>query len=79
MKRKINMSIEAEILSLAKQRADKERRPLGELIQAALTKYLQGNAARPEERKKAYHLFCERPMKIPRRQRRFVLGDDMWD
>ena len=78
MKRKITTAIDAEILRLAKQKAAEERRPLHELIQAALAQYLRRNAATPKERKMAYHLFCERPMKIPPRQLRYVLEEDVW-
>ena len=78
MKRKISTAIDAEILHLAKQKAAEERRPLHELIQAALAQYLRRNAATPKERKMAYHLFCERPMKIPPRQLRYVLEEDVW-
>ena len=83
MKRKI--SIDSEIVRLAKQRAAKERRTISELIREALasylqlTSYLQRNAATPDERKMAYHLFCERPMKISPRQLRYVLDEDVLD
>jgi len=33
--------------------------------------------ATPKERKMAYHLFCDRPMKIPPEQLRYVLKEDM--
>jgi hypothetical protein len=79
MKQKISTVIEAEILRVAKQRAAEERRPLSELVREALMKYLGENAATPEERKMAYQLFCERPMKIPPQVLRYVIEEDMFN
>ena len=79
MKQKISTVIDAEILRVAKQRAAEERRPLNELVREALMKYLGENAATPEERKMAYQLFCERPMKIPPQALRYVIEDDMFN
>ena len=66
MKQKIGTLIEEDIMRLAKRRAVEEGRPLSDLIQDALVQYLRKEAATPKERKMAYQLFCERPMKIPR-------------
>ena len=79
MKQKIGTLIEEDIMRLAKRKAAEERRPLSDLIQDALVRYLRKEAATPKERKMAFRLFCERPMKIPRRQLRYVLEEDMWD
>jgi hypothetical protein len=79
MKQKIGTIIEANIMRLAKRRAAEEGRPLSDLIQDALEHYLRKGAATPKERKMAFHLFCERPMKIPAEQLRYVLEEDMWD
>ena len=79
MKQKIGTLIEEDIMRLAKRKAAEERRTLSDLIQDALVRYLRKEAATPKERKMAFSLFCERPMKIPRRQLRYVLEDDMWD
>jgi len=79
MKRKTGTLIEKDIMRLAKRRAAEEGRPLSDLIQDALVHYLRRVAATPEERKAAYHLFCERPMKRPRDQLRYVLEEDAWD
>jgi len=78
MKQKITMLIDAEIMSLAKKRAYNERRLLGDLIEEALSKYLHKDVASFNERKIAYHLFCERPMKIPSDQLRYVFEEDVW-
>jgi hypothetical protein len=79
MKQKIGTLIEEDIMRLAKRRAVEERRTLSDLIQDALVRYLRKEAATPKERKTAFSLFCERPMKIPWRQLRYVLEEDMWD
>ena len=79
MKQKIGTLIEEDIMRLAKRRAAEEGRPLSDLIQDALVQYLRKDAATPKERKMAYHLFCERPMKIPPDELRHVLEEDMWD
>jgi hypothetical protein len=79
MKQKIGTLIEEDIMRLAKRKAAEERRSLSDLIQDALTQYLRKDAATPKERKMAFHLFCERPMKITPEQLRYVLEEDMWD
>ena len=79
MKQKIVMRIEEDIMQLAKRKAAEEERPLSDLIQDALVRYLRKEAATPKERKMGYHLFCERPMKIPPEQLRYVLDEDIWD
>jgi hypothetical protein len=79
MKQKIGTLIEEDIMRLAKRKAAEERRTLSDLIQDALVRYLRKEAATPKERKMAFSLFCERPMKIPRRQLGYVLEEDMWD
>ena len=79
MKQKIGTVIEEEIVRLAKRRAAEEGRPLSDLIQDALVQYLRKGKATSKERKIAYHLFCERPMKISPDRLRHVLEEDMWD
>jgi len=79
MKQKIGTLIEEDIMRLAKRKAAEEGRPLSDLIQDALTQYLRKDAATPKERKMAFHLFCERPMKIPPEQLRYVFEEDIWD
>jgi hypothetical protein len=79
MKQKIGTVIEEEIMRLAKRKAAEQGRPLSDLIQDALVQYLRKEAATPKERKMAFHLFCERPMKIPQEQLSYVLEEDMWN
>ena len=79
MKQKIGTLIEEDVMRLAKRRAAEEGRSLSNLIQDAIVRYLHKEAATPKERKMAYRLFCERPMKIPPEQFRHVLDEDMWN
>jgi hypothetical protein len=79
MKQKIGTLIEENIMRLAKRRAAEERRPLSDLIQDALLQYLRKEEATPKERKIAYHMFCEQPMKIPPEQLQYLLEEDMWE
>jgi hypothetical protein len=79
VKKKIGTVIEENTMRLAKRKAAEEGRSISELIQDALVEYLRKQAATPEERKMAFRAFCERPMKIPPRQLRYVLDEDMWD
>lgn len=71
------MFIEEDTVQLAKRKAAAERRPLSDLIQDAIVQYLRKEAVTPKERKMAFRLFCERPMKIPGGQLRYVLEEDM--
>jgi hypothetical protein len=79
MKKKIGTVIEEKTMRLAKRKAAEEGRSLSDIIQDALVQYLRKEAATPKERKIAFRLFCERPMKIPPEQLRYVLEEDMWD
>jgi len=79
MKQKISIVIDAGIVHLAQKRATEEQRTLSQLIEEALVKHLRKETpTTPHERKMAYRLFCERPMKIPLRQLRYSLKEDMW-
>jgi hypothetical protein len=79
MKQKVGTLIEEEVMRLAKRRAAEEGRSLSGVIQDALVQYLRRKGASPKERKMAYHLFCERPMKLTPEQLRNVLEEDMWE
>jgi len=49
-------------------------------MQDALVRYMRKKeATTTQERRAAYHLFCERPMRIPPEQLRYVLQEDMWN
>jgi len=77
MKQKIRTLIEKGTLRLAKQKAAKEGRLLSDFIQDALEQYLSKGAATPKERKMAFHLFCQRPMKVSQKQLRYLLDEHM--
>ena len=79
MKKKVGTVIEENTMRLAKRKAAEEGRSLSEVIQEALVQYLHKEAATPKERRMAFHLFCEQPMKIPSEQLRYVLEEEMWD
>ncbi len=79
MKRKVGTLIEDEVMRLAKRRAAEEGRPMSDVIQDALIRYLHAGAAHPKEREAAYNLFCNNPFKLTPKQFRQVLEEDAWD
>jgi hypothetical protein len=79
MKQKIGTILEEEVIRRAKRRALEENRALSDLIQDALVSYLGGKAPAVRDREVAYRLFCERPMKITRRQLSAIMSEDAWD
>ena len=79
MKQKVGTIIEADILRRAKRQAAEEDRPLSELIQDALDRYLTTGAPATNRREAAYRMFCEQPMRITPEQFREVLQADVWD
>ena len=79
MKRKVGTLIEEEVIKLAKHRALEEGRPLSDVIQDALVTYLSNRMPDPKKRESAYQLFCERPMRLSRKQFREILEEDSWD
>ena len=79
MKKKIGTLIDQKIMRLAKRRAAEEGRPLSDLIQDALVQYLSPDAATAKEREIAFHMFCERPLKLTPEQFRQVIEEDAWD
>jgi len=79
MKQKVGTLIEEDVLRRAKRRATEESRPLSDLIQDALERYLSEGMPDPARRDAAYQLFCERPMRIAPEQLKAVLEHDSWD
>ena len=79
MKQKLGTAIESDILRRAKRRAADEDRPLSDLIQDALDRYLMAGMRTPDRREAAYRQFCELPMRITPGQFREVLQVDVWD
>lgn len=79
MKQKIGTVLEEDILRRAKRRAADESRPLSDVIQDALERYLSEGVPQPARRDAAYQLFCERPMLLAPEQLKTVLEHDSWD
>lgn len=79
MKQKIGTVLEQDVLRRAKRRAADESRPLSDVIQDALERYLSQGVPQPARRDAAYQLFCERPMLLAPEQLKTVLEHDSWD
>jgi hypothetical protein len=79
MKQKITILIDRELVRLAKETAAKKHRTLSQLIEEALVKCFPQETTTPHARKMAYQLFCQRPMKLTRKQFRLILNEDIWD
>jgi hypothetical protein len=79
MKKKMGIVIERDTMRLAKRKAAQEGRSVSNLIEDALVQYLRKQLPTPEDRRMAFHLFCERPMEIPLRQLRYALEEDVSD
>jgi len=78
MKQKIGTVLEKGILKRAKLRAAEQGRPLSDVFQEALERYLSEGNPEPERRDAAYQLFCERPMLLAPAQLKVVLESDSW-
>jgi hypothetical protein len=76
MKRKVGTLLGEEVLKLAKHRALEEGRSLSDVIQESIVQYLRNNVPDPNKREKAYHLFCERPVRISKQQFKEILEED---
>ena len=79
MKQKVGTLLDQDVLRRAKRRAADEGRPLSDLIQDALEKYLTAGLAKPAHREAAFQFFCERPIKLSLEQFNAVLEHDAWD
>ena len=73
MKRKIGTLLEEDVVRRAKRRAADEKRPLSDVIQDALERYLSEGTPEPARRDAAYQLFCERPIRLAPEQLKAVL------
>lgn len=76
MKRKVVTLLEQDVLRRAKRRAADEGRPLSDLVQDALEKYLTAGSSEPVHRQAAFQLFCERPFTLSPEQFKTVLEHD---
>ena len=79
MKQKVGTVIEAEILRRAKRQAVDQNRPLSDLIQNAMDRYLVSAMPAPSQREAAYSVFCEQPIRITTRQFKEIVNADAWD
>jgi hypothetical protein len=79
MKQKVGTLLEQDVVRRAKRRAADENRPLSDVIQDALERYLSDGIAEPARRDAAYQIFCERPMRLAPEQLKAVLEHDSWD
>lgn len=78
MKRKVGTVLEDDLMREAKRQAAVERRSLSELFQDALRQYLRQQPSTPRERRMAYQVFCEQPIRLSSRQLHQLLDEDMW-
>ncbi len=76
MKQKIGTVIEADVLRRARRQAADEERPLSDLIQDALDRYLTTKIPAPDRREAAYRSFCEQPIQVSPDQLREILHVD---
>ena len=79
MKQKFGTILDRDVLCRAKLRAAEEGRPLNDLIQDALEKYLAAWIPEPARRQAAFQLFCEHPIKLSSEQFIALLKHDSWD
>lgn len=79
MRHKLGTLLDEKVVRLAKRRAAEEGRPLNELIEDALTRYLREHAPSPKEREMAYHVFCQSPFTLTTAQLHQLLEEDPWD
>ena len=68
MKKRITILIKAEIIRQAQKHAAQEARSLADLIQDAIVSYLSGKTPNLRKREDAYQLFCERPIRLSKKQ-----------
>jgi len=79
MKRKVGTLLEDEVMRAAKRQAAVEKRSLSDLIQDAIRQYLRRQPATSTERRMAYQVFCDQPMRVSKRQLRQMLEENLWD
>lgn len=73
MKQRVRTLIEQDIVRRARRRAADEGRPLSDVIQDALEKFLSEGLPELERRDAAFRLFCERPIRLAPEQFKAVL------
>ncbi|HXZ39074.1 MAG TPA: hypothetical protein VEL68_23800, partial [Thermodesulfobacteriota bacterium] len=76
MKKRIVILMEEEVVKQAQERASQEGRTLGDLIQDALVSYWGNKEQVQRTREGAYQLFCERPIRVSRKQFNELLKEE---
>jgi hypothetical protein len=76
MRKKIGTLLEEEILSKAKERAQRDGRPLADVIQDALDRYLHG-ASSNEDAVRAVEKFCAHGVSLRLDEIDEILREDM--
>ena len=76
MKKRLTIYIKEELIEQAKQLADKKGRSFSDVIQDGLVSYLKHEVPDPKGREESYQLFCERPMRLSRKQFKEVLKEE---
>jgi predicted transcriptional regulator len=79
MKTKIGTILEDDVIQKLKERAMKEKRPISEIIQEAVSRYLAGGSENREIRKSAVGHFCSRPFKLSASEVREIVEEDYFN
>jgi|GEM_PF-534983 len=76
MKKRVSILIEEGVIGQAKRLSVKEGKPLSHVIQDALVSYLGNREQVQRTREGAYQLFCERPIRLSRKQFNELLKEE---
>jgi hypothetical protein len=79
MKIKIGTILEDDVVQKLKERAIKEKKPINEIIQEALSRYLTGGSIQRESRKAAVAHFCSRPFSLSASEVREIVEEDYYE
>jgi hypothetical protein len=79
MKTKIGTILEDDVIQKLKERAIKEKRPISEIIQEAISRYLTGGSEQREIRKSAVEHFCTRPFNLSANEVREIAEEDYYN
>jgi hypothetical protein len=79
VKQKVGTLLEEDTLRRLKEEAVREQRPMSDIIEEALTSYLNGGARHSSVRLAALERLCSRPFTLTRRQLASLLEEDYYD
>jgi hypothetical protein len=79
MKTKIGTILEDDVVQKLKECAVKERRPINEIIQEALTRYLACGPIQRDLRKSAVVHFCSKPFNLSANEVREIVEEDYYE